>query len=161
MSYSLSQFVVETQANSWTGYYLYSDFLYRQDQQASVDSTLNKCARIPVIGILAGIARMALAIIHTIGHLFAAAFTLEKGHLYHALKGCCEFIRGMIEATPIVGRVFSYYYSSPSKAQQADNQENIRSWWIIKMYNPHNPDPLDRVMQGWGILRNSFSYIRA
>ena len=133
---------------------------HRQDQQVSLDSTLNQGARMPVVGILAGIARMALAIIHTVGHLFAAAATLEKGHLYHALKGCCEFVRGMIEAIPIVGRVFSYYYSSP-KVSQADSQENIRSWWIIKMYHPKHPDPLDMVMQGWGLLRNSSSYIRA
>jgi hypothetical protein len=160
MTHALSRYIVETDVNSWTGPYLYSDFAYQQNQQnvpsVVMDSTLNKWARQPIIGIIAGIARMALAIIHTIGHLLAAGVTLQQGHLYHALKGCCEFLRGVIEATPIVGRVFSHYYSSIPANGNAE-----RSWWIMKIFNPQHPDALDQIMHAWAGLANSPNYIRA
>jgi hypothetical protein len=84
---------------------------------------------------------MALAVIHSIGHLFAAILTLDKGHCYHAGKGGCEFLRGAIEATPFLGRRFANTY-----------YEN-GLWWMLKIYNPNRPDSLDRHTGKWSHLK--------
>ena len=155
----LQGIVVETTTKSLTGPFFYSDKTYVGEYEArlgnwdSVDqvpfywrfqSPLNELSRIPVIGIAAGITRMALAVIHTIGHLFAALLTWNKGHCYHTAKGCCEFLRGFIESLPIAGRLFAQHYF------------NHGDWWIIKIYNPKDPDALDRHKEYW----NNFRQVR-
>lgn len=57
----------------------------------------------------------------------------------HALKGVCEIGRGLIEATPIVGRIFA----------NLNHASGSRTWWIIKICNPEQPDPLDCAYYGW------------
>jgi hypothetical protein len=134
----LRGFVVQTDKKSWTGKYIYSDFYYNYDgiddtvlfqdtyyrhldDLGFVDqfpwmgtfaicqsSTLNSMAKVPILGMAAGVIRSALSVIHILGHLLAAFAKQEKGHVYHALKGGCEFIRGIIESIPIIGRIFSY-----------------------------------------------------
>ncbi len=138
--------VIETDVESFTGKYLYSDFATGRGEK---DSTLNSLAKIPFVGIAAGIARVALGILHTIGHLFAALFTLQKGHLFHAAKGACEILRGVIESTPIVGRIFANSYNSVSITFTDFDDEGDRSWWMIKIYNPNKPDGLDLWMNDW------------
>jgi hypothetical protein len=59
--------------------------------------------------------------------LLAALFTFEKGHLYHAAKGSCEFLRELIESLPFIGRKFACYCVI------------YGDWWIIKIYNPNKP----------------------
>lgn len=141
--------VVETRTESWTGPYLYSDYASSNaawDSDAHKDTTLNNIVRIPVLGILGGIIRMALSIIHTIGHLVAAVVTGDKGHLYHAAKGGCEFIRGAIETLPGIGRIFAFTYDNP---YACNSPYPTRSWWIIKIYNPEKPDGVDEVAGHW------------
>ena len=140
--------VVETNTGSFTGKYLYSDFAHYPagigEINTSKDSKLNRLAKIPFVGIVAGVARVGLGAIHTVGHLFAALFTLKKGHLFHASKGLCEMLRGTFEAIPIAGRIFTNIYSSAP-----DPYIGTCSWWMIKIYNPEKPDGLDRWMNNW------------
>jgi hypothetical protein len=134
--------VVETNTRSWTGPLFYSDKAYSEEPSFYfTQHPLNEGAKIPVIGIAAGITRMALATIHTLGHLFVAVVKLDKGHLYHAAKGGCEFLRGFIEAIPFAGRSFARYYYEHGY------------WWIIKIYNPDFPDSLDRHENLWSGLK--------
>ena len=120
--------------------------------------TLNSLAKLPFIGIVAGVSRMALAVIHSIGHGVAYLITKDKGHLYHAAKGGCEFLRGLIEALPIIGRIFANLYAPKaihySKYEMLDWDNNTslggdRTWWMIKMYDPNSPDNLDRWTNDW------------
>lgn len=119
--------VCETSIKSYTGEYLYSDSWVEwsaRDLKGRDLTWLNESARYLGLGILAGIARIALGVIHTFGHLILAALTREKGHLFHAAKGGCEIFRGLIEAIPIIGRIFVHYYNPPSL------ESHIRPWII-------------------------------
>lgn len=131
--------VWETNVESFTGKYLYSDFAIGK---AKKDTALNNLVQIPLIGIAAGITRVALGLIHTVGHLLGALFTFKKGHLFHASKGACEILRGIIETIPVIGRLFANQYNSSEDG-------NARSWWMIKIYNPKKPDGLDKWMDNW------------
>jgi hypothetical protein len=142
--------VLETTAPSFTGEYLYSDYAF--GPKGFKSSTLNTLTKIPVLGIPAGIARVALACIHTLVHFIAGCVTFNKGHLFHAAKGICEGIRGMIEAIPIAGRVFANLYT----VEPIDDEINHRSWWMIKIYNPQRPDGLDEQMDGWSYFPRCF-----
>lgn len=145
----LSGIVIETRTKSWLGPYFYSDQIYdtRDIDDPSrtwadgYQSPLNELSRVSVIGIAAGIARMALAVIHTLGHLLAAPLTLNFGHFYHAAKGGAEFLRGAIEAIPFVGRWFAGWFVVNGR------------WWMIKIYNPESPDSLDRASNLWRSLK--------
>ncbi len=142
-------FIVKTNVTSWMGKILYSDFYSvrkSEDRETQIqDPFLNQIARLPVIGIIAGITRSTLAIIHILGHLFAALITRKTGHVYHAAKGACEFSRGLLEAVPIVGRIFSWSYTG------VFSPVSTGSFWILKIHNSENPDLFDSQ-----ILQNSF-----
>lgn len=148
----LKGIVVETRTQAGpTECFLYSDKYYR-DEDPRNDNVTVVCtpsdvliclSTIPILGIAAGVTRMALAVIHSLGHLFAALVTFDKGHCVHAAKGGCEFLRGLIEATPIVGRQFARNYVAHG------------DWWMIKIYNPDYPDTLDRHMGNWVRLRQT------
>lgn len=141
--------VIETTTESWTGKLFYSDRIHYEvsddlfEYQKPVQPLLNELAAVALVGIAAGIIRMALAVIHSLGHLFAALITWNKGHLIHAAKGGCEFLRGFIEAIPFVGRIFSnhYYYDG--------------YWWMIKIYNPNHLDSLDRLADNWKSIKEN------
>ena len=96
-----------------------------------------------MIGIAAGITRMVLSVIHIIGHLLMACITWDKGHCYHAAKGGCEFLRGLIESIPFAGRAFARIYF------------NHGIWWMIKIYNPDEPDSLDTQTNEWAELKQN------
>jgi hypothetical protein len=147
--------VIETSAESWTGEYLYSDFATGQGEK---NTLLNTCTRIPFLGILAGLTRVALGIIHSIGHLCAAVYTQKKGHLFHAAKGASEILRGLIEAIPLIGRIFANVYN----ARPIYDPDGLggRSWWMIKIYNPNQPDGLDDWMDNWQDFPQAF-YVKA
>lgn len=146
--------VVESRTKSWTGNLFYSDRTFKnnrvmdeRDDVASriefdLQSPLNELSKVPVIGIATGVSRMALAVIHTIGHTLAALVTFDKGHCYHAAKGACEFLRGSIEAIPFAGRAFSESYKDGL-------------WWILKIYNPDAPDSLDLHTGRWSYFKQS------
>ena len=139
--------VIETRVRSWTGQYFYSDAIhhdYKKDPTSIiVEPLLNKLAGMNVIGIAAGLSRMALAVIHSIGHLFAALLTFKMGHVVHVAKGACEFLRGFIEAIPFIGRKFAEVYYCHGE------------WWIIKIYNPDTPDTLDDFARKWGCFKQN------
>jgi hypothetical protein len=141
--------VWETRVGSITGDYLYSDFA---TGRAEKDTTLNTLVKIPFLGIVAGVARVALALIHTVGHFLAALLTRKKGHLFHVAKGVCEALRGVIESIPGMGRVFTNFYSSAGPY----DYEGARSWWMIKIYNPERPDGLDAWMNHWATFPRCF-----
>ena len=174
LSRLLSGIIVETNAESLTGSVLYSDVrhtkLYptvyygrhessgemgfhcstKHYHVAPSSSYLNRMAQIPVIGIIAGITRVALGALHTIGHLFKALITQNKGHLWHAAKGGCEMIRGLIETIPVIGRIFANTYGIRWHLNNVFPQsDNKFCWWMIKMYNPEKPDALDSVVKNW------------
>lgn len=99
--------------NSCLGPYIYAPDYSEQMQKGFADVIFHKGnllavgAQIPLIGSLAGITRMALAVIHSVGHLFAAGVRCEIGHLYHTLRGGCAFFQGLIESIPFFGRIFA------------------------------------------------------
>lgn len=136
---SIYGIVVESNTKSWTGPYLYSDYAVLGGVIRK-NTKLNELVKNPVLGNFAGIARIALGIIHTIGHLFAFLFSFNRGHLFHSLKGICEIVRGVIETIPIVGQLFSYRLMPEFDGS---------SWWLIKIYNPMNLDGLDIVRHYW------------
>ena len=123
--------VIETEVESITGEFLYSDFATGYEGK---NSTLNCWAKIPLIGSLAGITRVVLAVIHILGHLLAYIIPGREGNLFHAAKGACEILRGCIETIPIIGSIFAYLYTFP--------RCGARSWWMIKIYNPKKIDAL-------------------
>ncbi len=140
--------VIETHVESYTGKILYSD--YARGRGGEKDSILNVCTKIPFIGIGAGLVRILLGIIHSVGHLLAAIFTQKKGHLFHTAKGVCEILRGSIETVPIVGRIFANVYNNSFGLPPLDfDNIGVRSWWMIKIYNPEKPDGLDHWMHNW------------
>ena len=142
----LEGIVVESRTKSLTGPLFYSDKTYPDREEyfhAAIhcDLSLNALATYHVIGIAVGITRMALAVIHTIGHSFAALVTFDKGHCFHVAKGACEFLRGFIESIPFVGRKFATWYYEHGM------------WWMIKIYNPNAPDSLDLHTNHWSYLK--------
>lgn len=152
--------IFKTSCQSLTGQILYSDTYAivpaaarDQDDDTSVKfyrPFLNEWAGIPFIGNLAGVVRCALAIIHMIGHIFAALIFWDAGHLGHAFKGGTEFLRGTIEATPIAGRLFVWFYDAPGYERFISmpwaEPQHRWSFFIIKIYNPQHPDRIDRAL---------------
>lgn len=148
---------VTTKTESITGKYLYSD-TYAEIPKVLSDtwwvryerSFLNACAAIPFIGPLAGAARCALAIIHIIGHLFAALIFWDSGHLVHALKGCAEWLRGGIEIMPVLGRLFVWLYDAPGYERfpcfRMPYGHPVERWsfFLIKIHHPDKPDKIDQ-----------------
>lgn len=156
-------FVIATDVESFTGPYLYSDYAHLEldtsthpelhNLMRSINgrlykehtTTLNNLSKLPVIGILAAITRVALACIHIVIHSAQALIFQEKGHLYHAAKGVCEIYRGLVDAIPIVGRLYSickYSHTAP---------EYSKHWTILKIYNPNKPDLVDELNGFWRI----------
>lgn len=125
------------------------------------DTFLNNVAKIPLLGCLAGVVRIALALFHILGHLIAAAVTQSKGHLYHAAKGACELLRGLIESIPVFGQIFSYMYSPKSISWSAIGGSakcmvGDRKIWMIKMVTAGYPDNFDK-WADWQKARNKSS----
>lgn len=141
--------VLETEVKSVTGKFLYSDFATGRGEK---NTMLNDVVKYPLIGIVAGVARVGLAIIHTFGHLIGALLTFKVGHLFHASKGVVEGLRGIIEATPVIGRIFANMYNF--NAHTGD----CRSWWMIKIYNPQERDGLDQYMGNWEYFPPEYYY---
>lgn len=156
-SYPPEGIVVETTEINLLGSFFYSDCSVGNPENNSAKGkmeqvpVLNKLSRIPVMGIFMGIARIALAIIHSLGHLFIFCVRPTKGHLFHAAKGACELLRGIIEAMPLIGRIFASIYNPTGcgRAKLDADHESGRTWWILKIYNPRKPDPVDRWMVNW------------
>lgn len=176
--------VVETDVTSRTGKYLYSDMYFEagkfkdikmnleieKKSKTHYHGILNKLVRYPVIGIVAAICRLALSIIHIFGHLMAAAVTHKKGHLYHATKGFLEMQRAIIESIPVIGRIFAFLYSyEPGPTNGYYINERLHSyeingdyWWLMKIYNPKTPDPIDSHNNLWvNVQDQKYRYIRA
>lgn len=151
--------ILTTTRESITGPFLYSDYygeeIFDRGQKNIYQTTfLNEFACLPVVGRLAGLIRMALAVIHIIGHCFAMLGTLDKGHLFHAAKGACEFARGAIEIIPIIGFIFSMNTTSIYPLDfrsicyyDCDLDRDPKTtgfFFLIKIYNPRHADLVDR-----------------
>jgi|SRR3989344_2111183 len=153
--------ILSTTCSSITGKILYSD-VYRQEPKVEDSSetfpikyvnetpTLNKWAMIPLVGSLAGISRMALAVIHMLGHTFAALIVWDKGHFCHVAKGAAEFLRGAIETIPIVGSFFGFFYDMPIGSYKFGMSpcKNVYmySFFLIKIQNPQKDDSIDNLI---------------
>lgn len=140
--------------SSFTGKYLYSDTYAeipgcrapKGKPEITIMPTLNKGAAIPFFGHVAATGRIALAIIHIAGHTFAAIIFWDMGHLCHVAKGGAELLRGLIEITPIVGRIFVWNYDSrdPLCSHKCSEETGYySSYFLIKIYNPDQPDLID------------------
>ena len=133
--------IINTNTVSWTGSILYSDAhevnANREGystKRVVKQSFLNNWAMVPVLGIGAGAFRVVLAIIHTLGHLAAAVIQQNLEHTSHAMKGCAELLRGLIEMVPIAGRVFSWkQYPGQFFGERIadDDQDYWVSVWLV------------------------------
>lgn len=152
---------VSSTRESWTGNIIYSDS-YHVEKCCDPDTNdlplLNRLARIPVIGRLAGIARVAISIIHIVGHAIAALVLWDKQHLPHVAKGATELVRGLIESIPIVGFIFALKYDRGPMIDGFDEHEHNKisayhencnkneyrksRFFLIKIYNPNQIDQL-------------------
>ncbi len=140
--------VVESKTRSWwTGKYIYSDCAYSGNDWIH-DTPLNKASRIPLINTIAGIVRMALAVIHCLYHATLHIVTKKMGHRYHALKGVCEMSRATTEGLPFIG----WFFASDLDSLGGSGMKITG----IKMYNPDNPDGVDRYMNNWTYLKDEF-----
>lgn len=174
--------VVETDVESFTGKYLYSDMYFEAGKlikendsykiekkaKAHYHGILNRLVKYPIIGIVAGICRFALSIIHVLGHTLAAIVTQKKGHLYHASKGILEMQRSIVESIPLFGRIFAYTYNyEPGKNDIVNEtlhmyESNQDHWWFMKIYNPQNADKIDLHNNLWdGFYNQNYRYIKA
>ncbi len=166
--------IYRTNITSLTGPYFYSDQAFGIQKFLDIDLTitrsreefkhigsydkiqdpaLNKLARIPLLGLVAGIVRIALGVIHILGHLLAAPFAREQGNLGHAAKGGCEILRGVIESIPIIGRIFANTYSpDPHTAKSRLGISCSGNYFIMKIYNASRPDTLDQYSNNWNPL---------
>jgi hypothetical protein len=147
---------LETKCKSYTGQIIYSD-CYREERGTLASEGvvqqipyLNQLAGVPFIGCLAGLTRMVISIIHCLGHLILAAIYRDKGHLYHAAKGAAEALRGLIEAIPLVGRIFVWAHD-PSGMRKAfmlcgghAPSPVQRSFFLIQITDPSSRDLIDR-----------------
>lgn len=158
--------IYRTNITSLTGPYFYSDQAFGIQKFLDIDLTitrgreefkhigsyteiqdpaLNKLARIPLLGIVAGIGRIALGVIHILGHLLAAPFAREQGNLGHAAKGGCEIVRGGIESIPIIGRIFVNTYSPDSHTAKSIGRISCSgNYFMMNIYNASRPDTLDQ-----------------
>lgn len=150
---------VTTNCDSFTGRFIYSDcYSHRKlsitppglsrlsfPSKKHVYPILNWIALVPIIGGVAGIVRFVLAIFHTIGHLFAALLTWNKGHLAHSLKGCSEMLRGVIETIPIAGQFFAWAHVDIDRFLVFEHVQHFASFFLMKLYNPKKIDAVDAV----------------
>ena len=155
----MCKIILTTECTSVTGSFLYSDTYatsVRSGENIRVEKEipfLTELAAIPVLGIVAGITRCALAIIHMIGHLFASIIFWNIGHLYHVVKGGAEMLRGGIEMIPIVGRVFVWYVDAPAFALHGQFQtedESRGNVFLVRISHPKIKHPLDFVLKNNG-----------
>lgn len=136
-----------TKAQSLTGPLFYSDQWWDFGYGNDADNVpfLNSFANVPILGRIAGVVRLVLALIHAVGHSFAAIF-ISSEHLKHVAKGGTELLRGVIESIPVVGEIFSWCYN-PNMIKDFLNPKEFKPEWnffLIKITNPDAPDLIDR-----------------
>lgn len=128
-----------TTTKSLTGNILYSD-AHACDKQCEKSKMpiLNTLAEVPIFGRLIAIARIALSIIHVIGHITAALVYWNICHLYHVIKGLAEFLRGLIEIIPLIGMIFSLLYNRErAGSNAAEDPGDI--CFLVKISPPKSP----------------------
>ncbi len=145
----LKGIVIETKLSSWSGKILYSDTVHHaehyEDHSLMVQySDLDYIASVPIVGVAAGITRVALAVLHMLNHTLALIFTFDSRHCIHLAKGGCEFLKGLIQSIPIAGHLFTRSW-----------MKNNGEWWIMKIYNPDEPDTLDKHAILWQTLKRT------
>lgn len=139
---------------TWTGELLYSDKDYDYLGKNIITGKMmieesypfsDYLAMIPIIGIAAGITRIAFAALHMLNHSLAFVFSLDRRHFAHLAKGLCELFKAAIQSTPIIGNIFAYLWVCKLKG----------FWWMIKIYNPNSPDSLDIHADYWRSLKQN------
>lgn len=136
--------ILRTNCDAWTGNIIYSDSsFYTGDHWGEISEerrpALNHLAAVPVVGILAGGIRIALAIIHILGHSLAALVLWDRGHLPHVIKGGAELVRGVIEVIPVIGRLFSWVYDAQEPwigHNCGMHNEWQHTFFLVKIYVP-------------------------
>lgn len=67
---------------------------------------LNTLGYIPVVSTITGSGRAVIAVVHTVVHLVCSIFSKNRNyHLKEAKLGAKHIIRGVIEATPVIGNI--------------------------------------------------------
>lgn len=147
---------LKSRRESLTGKLLYSDTYIQfpkadsQEKMKMQMPLLNKLAAMPFIGHFSGIFRSLFAVVHIAVHLVLALFYWEREHLAHVVKGCAEFVRGIIETLPFVGRLFAWTYGPPAfplkflNSKRAKSEEEARCF-LVKITNPDKLDKLDEI----------------
>lgn len=132
-----------TSCESWTGNIIYSDSYVQLGNHHDITDweerpLLNHLAAVPVVGSLAGGIRVALAVIHILGHSLAAVVLWNREHLFHVIKGGAELIRGIIEVIPVIGRIFSWTYDAqlPWFHDCGAHTQERATFFLVKVYNP-------------------------
>ena len=153
---------LQVNTGSWTGKFLYSDCYNVRIPEGKYEGSegipypedfsfhkpeipfLNRFANVPVFGRLAGVCRVALAIIHSLGHLFAALCTQNKDHLKHAVKGGTELLRGMIEMIPVIGLLFSWVVNATFDLRPNHSTYSYsNTFFLVKLTNQSQLDKID------------------
>lgn len=146
--------VLFTTTGSITGNILYSDTYVQRTIPSegtapvtlSKKPFLNRLAVIPILGSAVGVFRVALAVVHIVGHLFAALIFWDSGHLKHVAKGSAEFLRGSIEAIPFVGNIFVFWFDAqvPYFIESMEPQPfYAASVFLVKISHPNRRDHID------------------
>ena len=158
---------LETTCTSWTGKFLYSDtYEYAgnpydrtdDDKDKRVLPALNIFEAIPFVGVAGGLVRMALAIIHMIGHAIAACVCWNKGHLYHAAKGGTELLRGFIAAIPLFGVKFVWEQDGIWKCPPTRNSSyEHKNAFLIRIKNPNQVGRIDECLEARRDVARFFS----
>lgn len=141
--------VLQTNVKSFTGNFIYSDRSWSIDPKPnSTDfelkvhktTLLNQVACMPCMSLISGIVRVVTAIFHTLAHLTLAAIYRNKEHCYHALKGCCTILEGLIEIVPIAGLVYAWKTSPPSGPESLKKQSPLHEHiFLVKIESLPNP----------------------
>ncbi len=109
-----------------------------------IEPTFNQWARYPLLGMAAGFIRVMVAIAHIAFHAFMMLMTQDRGHMFHMWKGCAELLRGCIEMTPVLGRIFAMSYEPPRKITPEEAVKwAISSIFLVKIINPNSFDAVD------------------
>jgi hypothetical protein len=148
--------ILTTRSESWTGKILYSD-AYAEIPANDYDAldpsnderpVLNQLAAVPILGYLAAVARIALSLIHIMGHTFAACVFRDRGHFCHVAKGGAELLRGIVEILPVFGRIFSWAYDAKQPSCHRCDAQGVKkiSCFLIKIRNPDKLDKIDHVL---------------
>jgi len=137
--------ILQTNITSYSGNFIYSDRSWSIDPKPKTTdfelkvhktTLLNQVACMPCFSLFSSIVRIVAAVFHTLAHLTLAAIYRNKEHCYHALKGCCTILEGLIEMTPIAGLVYVWKTSPPSGPDSLKKQAPLHEHIFLVKIDP-------------------------